>query len=99
MFFAAVLLIFSFLLLSSPFFAFAEGASSGYDHYYQRAYFLSHRPFPYDDLKEAGVKLTDEQMMFVFNYTQNGVEALESFREEREDNKLDSNESGVQREA
>lgn len=53
----------------------------------------------YDDLKEAGVKLTDEQMMFVFNYTQNGVEALESFREEREDNKLDSNESGVQREA
>lgn len=44
--------IFSFLLLSSPFFAFAEGAGSDYDHYYQRAYFLSHRPFPYDGLKE-----------------------------------------------
>lgn len=39
----------------------------------------------YNDLKEAGIKLTDEQMMFVFSYTQNGVKALESFREDAKD--------------
>lgn len=50
----------------------------------------------YNDLKEAGIQLTDEQMMFIFNYTQNGAEVLESFRKEREDNELDSNEPGVQ---
>lgn len=36
----------------------------------------------YSDLKEAGVELTDEQLMFVFNYSQQGVRALESFRTE-----------------
>lgn len=34
----------------------------------------------YAQLKEAGVQLTDDQLMFVFNYTQRGVEALKSFR-------------------
>ena len=34
----------------------------------------------YQDLREAGVELTDEQYMFLFNYTQRGVRALESFR-------------------
>ncbi len=37
------------------------------------------------DLKEAGIELTDEQYMFLFNYTQKGVYALESFREKRTD--------------
>lgn len=36
----------------------------------------------YKKLKEAGVHLTDQQYMAVFNYTQEGVKALESFRRE-----------------
>lgn len=34
----------------------------------------------YQQLKEAGIELTDDQYMFIFNYTQNGVQALDSFR-------------------
>lgn len=34
------------------------------------------------ELKSAGVELTDEQYMFVFNYAQKGVNALSSFRNE-----------------
>lgn len=34
----------------------------------------------YKELKEAGIELTDDQYMFIFNYTQNGVQALDSFR-------------------
>ena len=34
----------------------------------------------YKELKDAGIVLTDDQMMFVFNYSQNGVAALDSFR-------------------
>lgn len=34
----------------------------------------------FHQLKEAGIELTDDQYMFVFNYTQNGVQALDSFR-------------------
>lgn len=34
----------------------------------------------YNQLKEAGIELTDDQYMFVFSYTQNGVQALDSFR-------------------
>lgn len=36
----------------------------------------------YAQLKDAGVQLTDNQLLFVFNYTQRGVEALKSFRKE-----------------
>lgn len=36
----------------------------------------------YSELKEAGIELTDDQIMFVFGYTQNGVRQLESFRTE-----------------
>lgn len=32
------------------------------------------------DIKDAGLSLTDEQMMFLFSYAQNGVKALDSFR-------------------
>lgn len=38
----------------------------------------------YSDIKNAGVTLTDEQMMAIFNYVQRGVRALEPFREESE---------------
>jgi len=37
----------------------------------------------YDQIKTAGVKLTDEQLVFVFTYTQKGVASLQSFREEQ----------------
>ena len=35
----------------------------------------------WSELKNAGIELTDEQYMFIFNYTQEGVKALEPFRE------------------
>ena len=34
----------------------------------------------YQELKDIGIELTDDQYMFIFNYTQNGVQALDSFR-------------------
>lgn len=36
----------------------------------------------YQEIKDCGVKLTDEQLMFIFNYSQNGLKNLESFRKE-----------------
>lgn len=32
------------------------------------------------EIKDAGLELTDDQMMFIFSYTQQGVKALERFR-------------------
>lgn len=37
----------------------------------------------YSELKDAGVELTDEQYMFIFDYAQNGVKQLTSFRDKR----------------
>lgn len=34
----------------------------------------------YDEIREIGIQLTDEQMMAVFSYSQKGVEALQRFR-------------------
>lgn len=34
----------------------------------------------YEEIKSAGVALTDEQLMAIFNYTQGGIEDLKSFR-------------------
>lgn len=34
----------------------------------------------YQDVIDAGLELTDEQMLFIFNYSQIGVNALRSFR-------------------
>lgn len=34
------------------------------------------------EIKEAGLELSDNQMMAIFNYSQTGVRALESFRKE-----------------
>lgn len=36
----------------------------------------------YKELLDNGIELTDDQKMFVFNYSQQGVRALESFRTE-----------------
>lgn len=38
----------------------------------------------YSQVKEAGLALTDEQLMFVFNYVQAGNKALEKFRRKQE---------------
>lgn len=35
----------------------------------------------YKELKENGIELTDEQQMFVFSYSQRGMQALKSFRQ------------------
>jgi len=34
----------------------------------------------YQQIKDAGIVLSDEQMMFVFSYSQEGVKALSNFR-------------------
>lgn len=34
----------------------------------------------YQQIKDAGIELSDDQLMAIFNYTQTGVKALESFR-------------------
>lgn len=39
----------------------------------------------YEQIKEAGLELTDDQMMYLFNYGQQGVKALETFRTKSED--------------
>lgn len=36
----------------------------------------------YKELLDNGIELTDDQKMFIFNYSQQGVRALESFRTE-----------------
>lgn len=36
----------------------------------------------YQQIKDANIELTDDQFMFVFAYSQRGVKALESFRDE-----------------
>lgn len=36
----------------------------------------------YKEITDNGIELTDEQLMFVFGYAQNGVRQLESFREQ-----------------
>lgn len=35
----------------------------------------------FEQIKSAGIELTDDQYMFVFNYCQNGVRALQGFRQ------------------
>lgn len=35
----------------------------------------------YAEIREAGLELTDDQLMFIFNYSQQGVNALKSFRQ------------------
>ena len=34
----------------------------------------------YQEIKDTGVQLSDDQMIFVFNYTQQGVKVLDQFR-------------------
>lgn len=39
----------------------------------------------YNELKEAGIELTDEQLMFLYNYAQSKVDSLVPFCDEPED--------------
>ena len=50
----------------------------------------------YKELQEAGVELTDEQYMFIFNYTQTGVKALDSFRGQPANTTIAGNVKAVQ---
>lgn len=36
----------------------------------------------WEEIKSSGIELTDEQLIAAFNYTQNGIKALDSFRTE-----------------
>lgn len=38
------------------------------------------------DLESVGLELTDEQLVALFNYTQQGLKEIEKFREKSEDN-------------
>ena len=38
----------------------------------------------YEELEEAGVGLTDTQLLYIYNFCQTGVDALKSFRKEQE---------------
>lgn len=49
----------------------------------------------YKELREAGIELTDDQYMFIFNYTQTGVMALDSFRRQQRSSSLVSNGQAV----
>lgn len=42
----------------------------------------------WEQLKSVGIELTDEQYMAVFNYSQQGIKALEPFREQPENSEL-----------
>lgn len=42
----------------------------------------------WEQIQSAGVELTDDQYMAVFNYSQQGIKALESFREQSEHQEL-----------
>ena len=41
----------------------------------------------WSEIKKADIQLTDEQYMFIFNYTQQGVKAYEPFRENESSNR------------
>ena len=49
----------------------------------------------YDEIIASGVHLTDEQMLFIFSYSQKGVEALKPFREKQSNRVSAGNSSTV----
>ncbi len=49
----------------------------------------------YKDIKSIGVELTDEQLLAVFNYTQNGVDALKQFHTDRGSSTVSDNNSNA----
>lgn len=65
-------------------------------HILARAAFVSPT---YDEIKEAGLELNDEQLAFIFNYTQQGTKALENFRRKFKNIKRAGNGTKVQQAA
>lgn len=53
----------------------------------------------YQQIKDIGLELTDEQMVFIFNYSQSGVKALKSFRTEQSNSGSDSTKQNVQQDS
>ena len=53
----------------------------------------------YQQLKDNNIQLTDDQLMFVFNYTQRGVTALGSFRSQLKGDGTSEDEPTVQQDA
>lgn len=53
----------------------------------------------YDEIKEAGLELTDDQLAFLFSYTQAGTKALEQFRRKPKNNKRACGSPKVRKEA
>lgn len=51
----------------------------------------------YKQITEAGLELTDDQYMFIFQYVQKGVQALESFRYQSQHNEPSVNVPKVQK--
>lgn len=49
----------------------------------------------FEEIASAGMELSDDQLMAIFNYTQSGIRALESFREEQKDSECAGNVEGV----
>lgn len=52
-----------------------------------------------EDVEGAGVELTDEQLMAIFNYSQRGVSALEKFHQEPQYSKGDKPKPAIQNKA
>lgn len=52
-----------------------------------------------EDVEGAGVELTDEQLMAIFNYSQRGVSALEKFHQEPQYSEGDKPKPAVQNKA
>ena len=73
--------IFSLFLLSGSFFFTSQGAGKDGDKYYQKLYFLSHRPFPYENL----VRDVDYLCSSSFEGRKAGSEAMKTLSSELAD--------------
>lgn len=49
----------------------------------------------YQQIKEAGLELTDDQLALIFSYSQQGVKALEPFRPKQKNSKLAGSKSKI----
>lgn len=53
----------------------------------------------WDELEKAGISLTDSQMLYIYSYSQTGVDALRRFREKQELAKRPQNVEAVSKKA
>lgn len=50
----------------------------------------------YEELEEAGLRLTDNQLLYIYSYSQTGVDALRRFREKQTPAPLSGDRQGLQ---